>query len=56
MKLSGTKQRVTLTVNGARCGVWVYGGPWVPGVDPRLIKIRSKRTSFPRAVREALDV
>ena len=45
-----------LTVNGKRCGVHILGGPWVPGVNPDLIKIRPKRNAFPAGFRDALKI
>jgi hypothetical protein len=56
MKISGTKNRVTLTVNGVRCGITVSAGPWVAGVDPNQIKIRPKKYSFPKAIVDAMNV
>lgn len=56
MKISGNGNRVTLTVNGKRAGVYIYGGPWIEGVDPRTIKVRCKRGAFPAEVRKALTV
>lgn len=32
-----------ITANGKRVGVYYSAGPWVPGVDPALIKIRPRR-------------
>lgn len=48
--------KTTLIVNGKRAGVWIDGGPWVEGVNPDLIKIRSKRHAFPAEIREAFEV
>ena len=57
MKISGTKNRVALTVDGVRCAVSVQAGPWVPGVNPSMIKIRPKKSlDFPKAVVDALEV
>jgi hypothetical protein len=56
MKISGSGKRVVLTVNGVRCGVKVCAGPWVPSVDPDLVKITCKKYSFPQEVIDALSV
>ena len=57
MKISGTKNRVALTVGGVRCGVSIYAGPWVAGVDASTIKIRPKKAlSFPKEVADAFEV
>ena len=55
MKITGTK-RLSLTVNGTRCGIDLFFGPWVPSVNPDTIKIRPKSGAFPHAVRAALEV
>ena len=57
MKISGTKNRVALTVGGVRCAISVQPGPWVPGVNPSMIKIRPKKSlDFPKSVVDALEV
>lgn len=56
MKITGTGNRKTLTVNGTRCGITIAAGPWVPGVNPDLIKLRPKKFAFPREITEALAV
>ena len=57
MKISGTKNRVALTVGGVRCAITVQPGPWVPGVDPSMIKVRPKKSlDFPKSVVDALEV
>lgn len=48
--------KTTLTVNGKRAGIFISAGPWVEGVNPDLIKIRSKRHAFPAEIREAFEV
>ena len=56
MKISGNQNRVTLAINGVRCGIAVQAGPWVSGVNPDLIKIRPKKHSFPSEVIDALSI
>ena len=57
MKISGAKNRVALTVGGVRCGVNIYAGPWVAGVDASTIKIRPKKAlGFPKEVADAFEV
>jgi hypothetical protein len=57
MKITGKANRVTLVVGSVRCSITVDAGPWVPGVDPNLIKIRPKRgLSFPKEVIDAFEV
>jgi hypothetical protein len=41
-----------ITLNGKRIGVTYSAGPWVSGVNPDLIKIRPRRSSFPAEMRE----
>lgn len=41
-----------VTVNGKRVGVTYSAGPWVPGVNPDLIKIRPRNGSSLAALRE----
>jgi hypothetical protein len=36
-----------ITVDGKRIGVTYSAGPWVPGINPDLIKIRPRRHAFP---------
>lgn len=45
-----------LTVNGKRAGIYISAGPWVPGVNPDLIKIRCKKGVFPAEIREYFTV
>jgi hypothetical protein len=56
MKLSGTGNRISLTVNGTRCGVRLMGGPWIEGVNPALVKISPKKGQFPAGMRAALVI
>lgn len=52
IKISST----TLTVDGKRVGVRYAVGPWVEGVDPSTIKIRSRKSRFPAEVRAAFTI
>lgn len=45
-----------ITVAGKRIGVTYSAGPWVPGVNPDLIKIRPRRSSFPAEMRQAFTI
>lgn len=45
-----------ISVNGQRAGVSYAAGPWVPGVNPDLIKIRPRHAFFPASFREAFDI
>jgi hypothetical protein len=56
MKLTGKENRISLTINGKRCGVKVSNGPWIEGVDPQMIKITPKKHLFPREFKQALSV
>lgn len=57
MRIVGKANRVALVVGCVRCSITLAAGPWVPGVDPSLIKIRPKKgLSFPKEVIEALEV
>ena len=41
-----------ITIDGKRIGVTYSAGPWVPGVNPDLIKIRPRRSAFPAEMRQ----
>ena len=57
MKISGKGNRVSLSVNGVRCGVRVDCGPWNRPELTGMIKLQSKSgIGFPAAVRAALNV
>lgn len=56
MKLTGTTDRATLTVNGKRCGVLVCARPWIEGVDPRTMKLRPRRSCIPAEIRVGIAV
>jgi len=43
-----------LSAGGKRISVDVIGGPWIEGISPDLIKIRSKRHSFPAEIKAVL--
>lgn len=45
-----------LTVNGTRAGVTFTGAPWAEGVNPALIKIRSKKGYFAAEIRAGLAI
>lgn len=45
-----------LTINGKRCGIQISVGPWVEGVNPDQIKIRPKKSFFPREFAAALAI
>lgn len=48
--------QTTLTVNGKRAGIRINAGPWVPGVNPDLIKIRPRKSYFPTEFAAALRI
>ena len=56
MKITGSKNRVSLVVGKIRCGVRVSAGPWIQGVDPNMIKLRAKSGCFPAEIKSALAV
>lgn len=56
MKITGKANRISLVVNGKRCGITVSAGPWVEGVNPDTIKIRPKNHSFPLEIAKAFEV
>lgn len=57
MKISGKGNRVSLSVNGVRCGVRVDCGPWISPELNGMIALRAKSgIGFPAAVRAALNV
>jgi hypothetical protein len=56
MNITGTGNRATLTIDGKRIGIWITCGPWAPGIDSALVKIRPKRGHFPREWRERLAI
>ena len=56
MKLTGSGNRITLTINGKRCGVRVYGGPWISAHLADMVQITPKRYGFPEEFRKALPV
>ncbi len=45
-----------ITANGKRVGVYYSAGPWVPGVDPALIKIRPRRGASLASLREFFQI
>lgn len=49
MKISGHGNRMTLTINGKRCGIWL-------SKSPNWIKIYSKRYRFPPEFRQVLAI
>jgi len=56
MKLTGKANRITLSVNGKRCGVTIDAGPWVDGVAQDMIKIRPKQFGFSKEMAKAFTV
>jgi hypothetical protein len=49
--------RTAITHNGTRVAVSYFAGPWVPGINPGLIKIRPRRSSqFPALFRSIFDI
>ena len=56
MKITGSKNRASVSVGKVRCGIWISAGPWVAGINPDMIKIRAKKRGFPEEVKRALAV
>ena len=56
MKITGSGNRVTLTINGKRCGVRVCAGPWVSAHLADMIQVTPKQYSFPSEFRGVLAV
>jgi hypothetical protein len=46
-----------ITHDGTRVGVHYFAGPWVPGVEPGLIKIRPRRAyRFPASFAALFEI
>ncbi len=56
IKITGNGNRLSLSANGKRCGITISAGPWIKGVNPDTVKIRSKKGIFPKEIREAFTV
>lgn len=57
IKISGTGNRISLSVNGVRVGVYITVGPWVPQVKRQdMVKLIPKKRYFPQEVKDALNV
>jgi hypothetical protein len=51
-----TISKTAITHQGKRVGVRYYVGPWVPGIDPALIKIRPRKHAFPAEFRSVFAI